>query len=119
MKTQIIVCCLLLNTMLYAQPLHGEFNGGVLEDRAAGCTPPSGSSFIELNNVKALIHTGGNLWQIQGQNFCHYEVPKGSGKMALFTSALWLGGVDVNDQLKIAALRYRNGQDYWLSLIHI
>jgi hypothetical protein len=33
--------------------------------------------------------------------------------MALFTAALWLGGTDVNNQLKLAALRYRNGQDYW------
>jgi len=33
--------------------------------------------------------------------------------MALFTSALWLGGTDVNGQLKLAALRYRQGADYW------
>jgi len=33
--------------------------------------------------------------------------------MELFTAALWLGGTDVNDQLKLAALRYREGQDYW------
>lgn len=33
--------------------------------------------------------------------------------MALFTAALWLGGTDVNNQLKLAALRYRQGQDYW------
>jgi hypothetical protein len=33
--------------------------------------------------------------------------------MALFTAALWLGGTDVNNQLKLAALRYREGQDYW------
>ena len=68
---------------------------------------------MELNNVKALIHTAGNLWQIAGQNNSHYEVPKGSGIMALFTSSLWLGGLDVNGQLKLAALRYRDGQDYW------
>jgi hypothetical protein len=84
-----------------------------IEGRAAGCNSPNASTFIELNNVKALIHTAGNLWQIPGQNYCHYEVPKGSGIMALFTSSLWLGGVDFNGQLKLAALRYRNGQDYW------
>jgi hypothetical protein len=36
-----------------------------------------------------------------------------SGINALFTAALWLGGTDINNQLKLAALRYRNGQDYW------
>ena len=60
-----------------------------------------------------MIHTAGNLWQVPNQNFSQYEVPKNSGVMALFTAALWLGGTDFNDQLKLAALRYRNGQDYW------
>ena len=112
MKNYIVILFSLLTSLIYAQPYGGVVNNSI-DDRAASCTPPSGSSFLELNNVKALIHTGGNLWQIAGQNFCQYEIPKGSGKMALFTSALWLGGVDVNGQLKLAALRYRNGQDYW------
>ena len=81
--------------------------------KAAGCAPPTTTTYLELNNVRAMIHTAGNLWQIPGQNFSQYEVPKNSGIMALFTSALWLGGTDVNNQLKLAALRYRNGQDYW------
>lgn len=103
---------------LYAQPLNNGHAGAPTEntelaERAAGCAPANASTFLEFNNVKALIHTGGNLWQIAGQNFSQYEVPKGSGIMALFTSALWLGGIDVNGQLKIAAVRYRSGQDYW------
>ncbi len=96
-----------------AQYYNGQAPPVTIEERAAGCAAPNASTFLELNNVKALIHTAGNLWQITGQNFCHYEVPKGSGIMSLFTSSLWLGGVDVNGQLKLAALRYRNGQDYW------
>ena len=81
--------------------------------KAAGCSPPTTTTYLELNNVRAMIHTAGNLWQIPGQNYAQYEVPKNSGVMALFTSALWLGGTDINNQLKLAALRYRNGQDYW------
>jgi hypothetical protein len=68
---------------------------------------------MELNNVRAMVHTAGNLWQIPNQNYSKYEIPKNSGINALFTAALWLGGTDVNNQLKLAALRYRNGQDYW------
>ena len=60
-----------------------------------------------------MVHTAGNLWQIPNQNYSKYEIPKNSGINALFTAALWLGGTDVNNQLKLAALRYRNGQDYW------
>ena len=63
--------------------------------------------------MRAMVHTAGNLWQIPNQNYSQYEIPKNSGINALFTAALWLGGTDVNNQLKLAALRYRNGQDYW------
>ncbi|TNE54909.1 MAG: T9SS type A sorting domain-containing protein [Bacteroidetes bacterium] len=98
---------------IFAQPFLGEEKLEIEAYRGASCTPPSASTFLETNNVRALIHTAGNLWQIPGQNLAQYEVPKNSGIMAAFTSALWLGGTDVNGQLKLAALRYRNGQDYW------
>jgi len=81
--------------------------------KGAQCTPPTTTTYLDLNNVRAMIHTAGNLWQIPNQNLSQYEIPKNSGIMALFTAALWLGGTDVNNQLKLAALRYRNGQDYW------
>lgn len=98
-----------VNAQLYGNSKHPV----VVDDRAAGCAPANSSAFLEYNNVKTIIHSGGNMWQIAGQNLSQYEVPKGSGIMALFTSALWLGGVDINDQLKLAAVRYRDGQDYW------
>ncbi|MFK8036807.1 MAG: T9SS type A sorting domain-containing protein [Crocinitomicaceae bacterium] len=114
MKKFLLIIILSISSINFAQVLNGqpsEFTP--IHGRAAGCNPPTASTFLELNNVKAMIHTAGNLWQIPNRNFCHYEVPKGSGIMALFTSSLWLGGVDINGQLKLAALRYRNGQDYW------
>ncbi|NVK65341.1 MAG: T9SS type A sorting domain-containing protein [Flavobacteriales bacterium] len=98
---------------VFAQPYAGKALPDIGFEKSAGCTPPTTSTFMELNNVSALIHTAGNLWQVPGQNLSQYEVPKNSGIMALFTSALWLGGIDVNNQLKLAALRYRSGQDYW------
>ncbi len=97
----------------FSQPYAGNEGIVVNVTKAAGCTPPSTTTYMELNNVRAMIHTAGNLWQVPGQNLSQYEVPKNSGIMALFTSALWLGGVDANNQLKLAALRYRDGQDYW------
>ena len=81
--------------------------------KAAQCTPPTTTTYLDLNNVRAMVHTAGNLWQVPNQNYSQYEIPKNSGIMALFTAALWLGGTDVNNQLKLAALRYRTGQDYW------
>lgn len=113
MKSWLTVWCLAGAFTAFSQPYAGNEQLPVSPVRAAGCTPPSTSTYLELNNVRALIHTAGNLWQVPGQNLAQYEVPKNSGIMSLFTSALWLGGVDANNQLKLAALRYRDGQDYW------
>src|SRR5689334_2612675 len=97
----------------FAQTYAGKEHPVIKVTKGAGCAPPNETTYLELNNVRAMVHTAGNLWQVPGQNFSQYEVPKNSGIMALFTSALWLGGTDVNGQLKLAALRYREGQDYW------
>ena len=77
--------------------------------KGASCAPPTTSTYLNINNVKALIHTAGNLWQVPGLNIAQYEIPKNSGIMALFTSALWLGGVDVNGQLKWKG-NYKDGK---------
>ena len=115
MKTLLTFIFALATFVLFAQPYQGAEKPTVPVDMAKGanCTPPTTTTFLELNNVRAMIHTAGNLWQVPGQNLAQYEVPKNSGIMCLFTSALWLGGTDVNGQLKLAALRYRDGQDYW------
>lgn len=117
-KTILFVLSLVFNICVFAQPYGGEKlkqskNSSPNQEKAANCTPPNHTTYMESNNVRAMIHTAGNLWQVPNQNFSQYEVPKNSGIMALFTSALWLGGTDVNGQLKLAALRYRDGQDYW------
>ncbi|MGB0914675.1 MAG: T9SS type A sorting domain-containing protein [Crocinitomicaceae bacterium] len=113
MRILLSILSLVLFNLTFAQQYVGEGPIKSNQTKAANCTPPTTSTYMEMNNVNALIHTAGNLWQVPGQNRSQYEVPKNSGIMALFTSALWLGGVDVNNQLKLAALRYRQGQDYW------
>ena len=114
MRVVFYVFILFLSFGANAQSYAGsEGKEGITAMKGASCTPPSTTTMLEMNNVRAMIHTAGNLWQVPGQNLSQYEVPKNSGIMALFTSALWLGGVDINGQLKLAALRYRNGQDYW------
>jgi hypothetical protein len=117
MKIAVFLVFSLSLCTLWAQPYAGsakvKLNSKALPTKAAQCTPPTTTTYLELNNVRAMIHTAGNLWQIPNQNFSQYEVPKNSGIMALFTAALWLGGTDINNQLKLAALRYRQGQDYW------
>lgn len=79
----------------------------------AGCVPATTSTELDLNNVRALIHTGGDMWwDLQGT--AKYEIPKGSGKTALFAGSIWIGGTDVNGQLKLAAIQFRSrGVDFW------
>lgn len=80
---------------------------------AAGCLNPESSAILDLNNVRATIYSGGDMWW-DLREFARYEVPKGSGKHSLYLGSLWIGGTDVNGQLKVAAQRYRrNGPDYY------
>lgn len=80
---------------------------------AEACSPATGTTDLNINNVRARINTGGDMWwDLIGTP--KYEVPKGSGKTSMFSGALWIGGIDVNGQLKVCALRYRqSGNDFW------
>jgi hypothetical protein len=79
---------------------------------ASGCLPGGGFRYLDIGNVRTRINTGGDMWW--DFESAQYEIPKGSGKMSMFAASLWIGGIDVNNQLKLAALRYRQvGNDYW------
>lgn len=76
------------------------------------CLPATGFMDLSINNVRARINTGGDMWW--DGDVSKYEIPKGSGSTSMFSAALWMGGKDENGQLKLAALRYRQvGNDYW------
>lgn len=80
---------------------------------AEGCLPASASTDLDVNNVRARINTGGDMWwDLQGD--AQYFVPGNTYKTSMFSAALWIGGLDVNNQLKLAAQRYRDGGvDYY------
>jgi hypothetical protein len=79
---------------------------------AANCSPSAFSSELDINNTRAMIQTGGDMWWDFTRS--QYEIPQGSRHTALFAGALWLGGRDISGQLKVAAQRFRqSGVDYW------
>lgn len=79
---------------------------------AEGCVAATSSADLNINNVRARILGSGDMWW--DLNDAKYEVPKGSNKHSMFAGALWLGGYDEADQLKLAAMTYRqHGVDYW------
>ncbi|MBN3035364.1 MAG: T9SS type A sorting domain-containing protein [Bacteroidales bacterium] len=86
-----------------------------IKSTAAGCAAPSGFRFLQINNVRARINTGGDMWwDLPGGIGSQYYVPANGSATSLFSGSLWIGGLDINNQLKLAALRFRQvGQDYW------
>ena len=116
-KTTILaVMAVLISTFSFAREYQGgaKRTGGSSGDAiAANCAPPVNSNELSINNVRALIQTGGDMWwDLVGVP--RYEIPKESGKTSLFAGSLWLGGRDASGQLKVAALRFRQvGMDFW------
>ena len=81
---------------------------------AAACAPATALRNLEWNNVRALIENGGSLWYNRSIDKGSYFVPKEGGVSVVYGGALWLAGISPDQQLKLAAARYRNnGNDFW------
>lgn len=79
-----------------------------------GCQPATSAIDLDINNVRARLMTGGDMWWNIGQEVAAYEIPKNSGKSSQFAASCWIGGYDKQRQLKVAAQTYRqDGNDYW------
>ena len=85
-----------------------------LKTSATRCLPATAAIDLDINNVRARLMTGGDMWWNIGEGVAAYEVPKGSGKSSQFAASCWIGGYDQQSQLKVAAQTYRqDGNDYW------
>ena len=81
----------------YAYKVGGNANGGKSspgpdKKLAADCLPPSASAELNVNNVRALIHSGGDMWWDLVQN-ARYEIPKGSGRHSMYVGTLIIGPI--------------------------
>ena len=78
------------------------------------------TSIIEVNNVRGNILGTGNVYSNMLGNRLTWEVPKDSGKSTLFQYSLWIGGVDQENQLHVAANRFNQvGRDYWMGPLRL
>ncbi|MCB9335293.1 MAG: T9SS type A sorting domain-containing protein [Flavobacteriales bacterium] len=99
----LLVLILLYNSDLFSQTTN-----------KLGCTQATSQAVLEFNNVRAHLSTQGVFWQNPSIEDAGYQVPKGTGLNTLYSGALWIGGVDPNGQLKIAADEWMGlGNDYW------
>ncbi|MFZ4547580.1 MAG: Ig-like domain-containing protein, partial [Bacteroidales bacterium] len=73
---------------------------------------PLSNDSLDINNINALISPlGQHFWDFEK---AHFEVPKGSGTMAVFNHTFWMGGLEANNQLRLAGERYRqSGADFF------
>ncbi len=84
------------------------------------CNEATAQIDLAINNVRARLLTGGDLWWDPVSTQPHYEVPRvppGSDQPSIhsiFAGALWIGGIDQLNQLKVAGQTYRQtGNDFW------
>lgn len=85
-----------------------------LKNSSAGCEPAVGFEWLNINNIRCRVNTGGDMWYGHDGMGGRYYVPAKSTKTSLFSGSLWIGGRDINKQLKLAAHRFRDtGVDFW------
>lgn len=82
-----------------------------------GFTQVSDSAYLDTGNISALINHYPNHF-FDHSYMQHFEVPKGSGQLSMFNSALWIGGFNLTPtqqlNLHFAGERYRQmGQDFY------
>ena len=87
-----------------------------LKQTTAGCSPSSAFEWLNINNVRTRYNAGGDMWwDLPGGIGAQYFIPANGSATSLFAGALWIAGLDINHQLKCAAVRFRQGNDSQLS----
>lgn len=83
-----------------------------LNFRSTKCKAPTSRIDLDINNVRATILNGGDMWW--DLNDAQYEIPKGGDKHSIFAGSIMIGGIDQTGNLKMAALTHRTaGSDFW------
>ena len=68
------------------------------QSKAAVCKRAQSTSELNVNNVRALINGYGNMWY--DGSIAKYNIPRDGTSTPLYCAALWIGGTDVNEQLR-------------------
>ncbi|MFI5134807.1 MAG: T9SS type A sorting domain-containing protein [Chitinophagales bacterium] len=85
----------------------------ILHTQAQNCSPASAFDYLDINNVKARINNGGDMWW-DLDSTAEYIVPKSGNVSAVFAGALWIAGTDQQGSLHVAAQTYRqSGNDFF------
>lgn len=87
--------------------------------QAQHCWPASAQTELDINNIRAKLLNGGDMWW-DGVSNGGYQFPKAdtsNGQIPenlITAGALWMTALDANGDLKCAAQTYRNqGHEFW------
>lgn len=76
------------------------------------CNLPSAAAFTQSNNISARILNGGDLFTNfntgRGQFIPSPDPTNPSSVATIYSAGLWMGGIDLNGNLKLAAVDYRS-----------
>ncbi len=94
---------------------HTNSNAQLSKGLVSNCAPPTASIIIDINNVRAQLMNGGDMWwDIFGNGNPVYQVPKNSFNSSLFCGSIWMSGIDNDGLLHTAGQTYRQrGIDFW------
>ena len=83
-----------------------------LKQTTAGCTPSSTFAWLNINNARVRVNAAGDMWwDLPGGSGAKYYIPANGSATSLYAGSLWIAGLDVNNQLKCSAVRFRQGPD--------
>lgn len=114
--------CFVGQASAYNHDFGKEKSGGkpkpTVAAKAANCAPANYRLTMDFNDVSCQLETGGLLFLDRANGLATYTVPKKKGSetavTTIYAGALWMGGTDVNGQLKLAAVKFRqDGNDFW------
>ncbi len=81
------------------------------------CTPAERQTDMDINNVRAKLTTGGDVWWDldEGKYVIPKPIPGDPEISSIFAGSVWIGGFDPAGNLKLAAGQYRNSanNDYY------
>ena len=106
-----LLCVLIASAKEDLTPTNSDTNSNI-QMIGGGCLDPSSEAELDIGNVRANILGGGDMWW--NLTDARYEIPKDEGVHSLFAGSLWIGGMDNQSNLKIAAMTYRQtGSDFF------
>ena len=89
-------------------PTSGNQQYRSLKQTTAGCTPSSTFAWLNINNARVRVNAGGDMWwDLPGGSGSKYYIPANGSATSLYAGSLWIAGMDINNQLKCAAVRFR------------